>query len=33
VSAKLPQTYIWHTFVIAVVIIVALVLFLRSKWG
>jgi hypothetical protein len=30
---KPPQTYILHTFGIAIVIIVAMVLFLRAKWG
>jgi hypothetical protein len=30
---KPPQTYILHTFAIAVVIIVALVLFLMKQWG
>ena len=29
----MPQTYIIHTFLIAVVIIVAMVLFLRHAWG
>jgi hypothetical protein len=29
----MPQTYILHTFAIAVVVIVAMVLFLRSQWG
>lgn len=29
----MPQTYIWHTVGIAIVIIVAMVLFLRSQWG
>jgi len=33
VSGKMPQTYILHTFAIAVVIIVAMVLFLRAQWG
>jgi hypothetical protein len=33
VSGKPPQTYILHTFVIAIVLIVAMVLFLRSQWG
>jgi hypothetical protein len=33
VSGKMPQTYIIHTFVIAIVLIVALVLFLKSQWG
>lgn len=32
-SGKAPQTYIIHSFLIAVVIIVALVLFLRHQWG
>lgn len=29
----MPQTYILHTFAIAIVIIVAMVLFLRAQWG
>jgi hypothetical protein len=29
----MPQTYIIHTFAIAIVLIVALVLFLRAQWG
>jgi hypothetical protein len=33
VSAKAPQTYILHTVAIAIVIVVAMVLFLRSQWG
>jgi hypothetical protein len=33
VSGKLPQNYIVHTFIIAVAIIVAMVLFLRHQWG
>jgi hypothetical protein len=33
VSGKPPQTYILHTVGIAIVIIVAMVLFLRSQWG
>jgi len=33
VSAKLPQNYVLHTFGIAVVIVVALILFLRKQWG
>lgn len=32
-SGPQPPTYILHTFVIAVVIIIAMVLFLRSAWG
>jgi hypothetical protein len=30
---KPPQTYILHTFVIAVVIVIAMIVFLRAKWG
>jgi hypothetical protein len=30
---KPPQTYILHTFVIAVAIVVAMIFFLRAKWG
>lgn len=30
---KPPQTYIIHTFFIALAIVVAMVLFLRSQWG
>jgi hypothetical protein len=33
VSAKAPQNYIIHTIVIAVILAVALVLFLRHQWG
>jgi hypothetical protein len=33
VSGKMPQTYVLHSFAIAIVIIVAMVLFLRSQWG
>lgn len=29
----MPQTYVWHTVVIAIVLITALVLFLRHSWG
>lgn len=32
-SEKAPQTYVLHTFVLALILTVALVLFLRSKWG
>lgn len=32
-SGKAPQTYILHTFAIAVVIIVVMVLFLMKQWG
>lgn len=32
-SGKLPQNYVLHTFGIAVVIIVAMLLFLRHQWG
>jgi hypothetical protein len=33
VSAKPQQTYILHTVGIAIVLVIALVLFLRAKWG
>jgi hypothetical protein len=33
VSGKAPQTYILHTFGIAVVIIVVMILFLKKMWG
>jgi len=33
VSEQKQQTYILHTFFIAVVIIIAMVLFLRHQWG
>lgn len=33
VSAKLPQTYILHTFVLFIVIAIAMVVFLRHQWG
>lgn len=29
----MPQNYVIHTFVIAIAIIVALILFLRAQWG
>jgi hypothetical protein len=29
----MPQTYILHTFAIAIIIIAAMVLFLRTQWG
>jgi hypothetical protein len=32
-SDKPAQTYILHTFVIAVVLVIALILFLRHAWG
>lgn len=32
-SAKPQQTYILHTVGIAIVLVIALVLFLRAKWG
>jgi hypothetical protein len=32
-SAKAPQTYILHTVGIAIVIVIALVLFLKKMWG
>jgi hypothetical protein len=33
VSEKQPQTYILHTVVLFLVLVTALVLFLRYKWG
>jgi hypothetical protein len=33
VSGKLPQNYMLHTIVIAIVLIVAMVAFLRHQWG
>ena len=33
VSEQKHNTYIVHTFLIAIVIIVAMVLFLRAQWG
>jgi hypothetical protein len=33
VSGKLPQNYMIHTVVIAIVIVVAMILFLRKAWG
>jgi hypothetical protein len=33
VSDKPPQTYILHTVALFIVLIVAMVLFLRYKWG
>jgi hypothetical protein len=33
VSGKQPQTYILHTFVIAVVLAAAMFFFLKHKWG
>lgn len=32
-SEKAPQTYILHTVGIAIVLVVALVLFLKKMWG
>jgi hypothetical protein len=32
-SAPTPQNYVVHTIVIAIVIVVAMVLFLRHAWG
>ena len=32
-SGKLPQTYALHTVVIALVLILAMVMFLRHAWG
>lgn len=33
VSDKPPQTYILHTFVLFIVIVVVMVLFLKHQWG
>jgi len=33
VSDKPPQTYILHTVAIAIVIVIALVWFLKRQWG
>jgi hypothetical protein len=33
VSGKMPQTYVLHTFGIAIVIIVLMVVFLMKQWG
>ncbi len=33
VSAPTPQNYLIHTVVIAIVLAVAMVLFLRHSWG
>jgi hypothetical protein len=33
VSDKPPQTYILHTFVLFIVIVVAMVWFLEYQWG
>ena len=30
---KPPQTYILHTFVIAIGLVVVMILFLRHQWG
>jgi hypothetical protein len=32
-SEKAPQTYVLHTVVIGVVLVVAMVLYLRHAWG
>ena len=32
-SGKLPQTYAFHTVAIAIVLILAMVMFLRHAWG
>jgi hypothetical protein len=29
----MPQTYIWHTFGIAVVLIALMIVFLMKQWG
>jgi len=33
VSEKAPQNYMLHTVGIAIVLVIALVLFLRHQWG
>lgn len=33
VSDKPPQTYILHTVALFIVIVIAMVLFLRHEWG
>jgi len=33
VSEKAPQNYVLHTVAIAIVLVVAMVLFLRHAWG
>jgi len=33
VSEKAPQNYILHTIAIAIVLVIAMVLFLRHSWG
>jgi hypothetical protein len=33
VSAKLPQNYLIHTVAIAIVAVIAMILFLRRAWG
>jgi hypothetical protein len=33
VSGKLPQNYMLHTIIIAVVLVAAMLIFLRYKWG
>lgn len=33
VSDKPPQTYIWHTVVLFLVLVTAMVVFLRHQWG
>jgi len=33
VSAKLPQNYMIHTVVIAIVIVAAMIIALRRAWG
>ena len=32
-SEKAPQTYVLHTFIIGVVLVTAMLLFLRHAWG
>jgi hypothetical protein len=32
-SGKAPQTYILHTVGIALILVIAMVLFLRHSWG
>ena len=32
-SAPTPQNYVIHTTIIAIILVIAMVLFLRSAWG
>ena len=33
VSAKLPQNYLLHTIILFIVLVTAMVVFLRHQWG